>query len=182
MKTVPDVSDVLLLNLDPSRGLRRILSDLDRFAKLDPKIDEARRLLGERFDGFSENDLETTLGPALWLTLNGCCGWCLPLIFPAIRSTLRDGDVVLRAVEDSLATVFAPDVLQQVNQEAELQSRSDSDRAEHLRRARDELRRIGGDLPQDGPALAPKFALGLVVGLAVGIVVGMEIATSQGAQ
>lgn len=161
-------AELLLIQLDPPRGLRTILHDLDRYAGLDPKVAEARKLLGDCLSGLSsQTELESTLAPYLWTSLGHGVG-CTPFIFSHIRRVLNDGDEMLRIVDDALTTIFAPEALEYLTQEAAQWAKSSPSQSDQLQRARDELQQVANEIEEEAlPFLA--VAAAVAAGVAIGV-------------
>jgi hypothetical protein len=133
-----EATELLLLPLDPLRGLRRISEDFDRLVELDPKLREAKAQVEQHLGGLpSEEDIGERLGPILWVQLRDHLK--SQRAVNTLRRALGDGDNVLRSVEEALATTFDVEVLQEVIREAGQLAQADSAAAGLFRQARDEL-------------------------------------------
>jgi hypothetical protein len=159
-------ADLLLLPLDPVRGLHGIAAEVGRLADLDPKIREAGRLLEERLGTVaSADDRDNVLVPLLWLQLRGFV--TTPGTYDAIRERIGNGDEVLRQVETSLETVFSKDALSTAVQEAKASAAQESSAsrnslvAERLEMAKAEIASI--ESLETVPGFAPAIAIAIVV-------------------
>jgi hypothetical protein len=160
--------DLLLTPLDPLRALRRIVSDVDRLAALDPKVGEARHLVTERLTSAlaSTPDGEEIVAGIFWLHLRGQLT-NEPALLTAFRAWLGDGDLVLRTTELALDTVLSSDVLRETVTQAGQLSDAPPPQASPLDQARRELRRLQGERPADNPvaiAVGVAFLAGVLSG------------------
>ena len=138
MEQASNAAEIFLVPLDPRRGLQKIVDDLERLTKLDPKLGAATDLLGERFNSFTGEARETVLA-VLWayarnrMQQGGLAGF---------RSWLDDGGSVLATVETALGSVFSRAVLNELLQHATELGATDSPSGGDLRQARDEVRQV----------------------------------------
>jgi hypothetical protein len=174
---VTDDVDFLLTPLDPVRALRRIASDVDRLAALDPKLGEAISLVRKRLQSVPPGTSpDETLPVVFWLQLRGHL-MSQPSAVAAVRRWLGDSDAVLRSVERALDTSLTVEVLQQLS--AEATTLTDGAYADHVRfsQARQELDEVQGGRPQD--SILVVIAVAVVVGCIIGAEIGEVVHASH---
>ena len=164
--TLSDSVDLLLLPLDPARGLRRIGAELDRVSASDEKVRDARVRLTDRFGAVPSEQLDYILGPLLWLHLRPIL--INPGLVGVIIASLTEPATVREASDEALATTFNPRVLQQVIQEVAAGEELRSANGGPLQVARDEWRVLVDDL-SGRLDVAPLIAAGL---FAAGVLAG----------
>lgn len=149
-------AELLLVPLDPQRGIRRLIADLGRFSGLDPKLRAATALLDERFRSFSAADQEI-LSAVLWAYLRPRLANADNL--PRMQEWIRNGDTVLDAVEAGLETTFSTPVLQQLVEAGRGFAAAEStDKNPEFQRALDEVRAL------EALEIAPVVAVAFLVG------------------
>jgi hypothetical protein len=139
MEPTSNAVEQFLVSLDPTRGLVRICEDVERVAKLDPKLRAATELLQEQFGLFIGESRET-LDAVLWAYARVAVKQ--PGSLDGFREWIDEGDVVLRTVEDALRTVFVRHVLNELVQRGTELMATDSPSGSELLQARDELRQL----------------------------------------
>jgi hypothetical protein len=162
MQNVSDVIDSYLLPLDPIRGLRRYGEDLQRYAALDPRIQEAMSLIGDRLNGLSDKERDA-LGPILWTSVRSAVA--NPRTLARLRRFGVDGGLILPAVERALDEKLTVEVLQRVVQEADAVTQSDGIKGGRLRESADELNATGG----------PDALLAVGVAIAIVVIVALPV-------
>ena len=65
MEQASNAAEIFLVPIDPTRGLQKVLDDLERLTKLDPKLGAAMDLLGKRLNTFT-GEAQETVGAVLW--------------------------------------------------------------------------------------------------------------------
>ncbi len=173
MAVLHDPVEQHLMVLDPMKALRGVIPDIDRAARLDPKVAEARDLLVERVSGVLSADDDDILLPSLGLRFRQ--EFDRPSRLQVLRLALQDGDFVLRTVEDALATTFSHDVLARAIREAGGGADSAPPHAQRLERARAEARAFTEVLPQDNPAALGAAVILVGIGVAAGIGIGVAV-------
>jgi hypothetical protein len=152
MEQASNAAEIFLVPIDPTRGLQKVLDDLERLTKLDPKLGAAMDLLGTRLNTFT-GEAQETVGAVLWayarnrMQQGGLAGF---------RSWLDDGGSVLATVETALGSVFSRPVLNELLQHGTELAASDSPSTGELRQALHEVRQF---LSTDS-ALVVGFLLG----------------------
>ncbi len=136
-----NASDVLLIPLDPLRGLQKVTDHLERYVDLDPKLREAARLLQERFDSLSASEQEV-LGALLWAYLRGQIKASASV--DAIIRWAGQGEAVLRTAEGALGSIFSTETLRASIREATrlTTTQSDTGAGAEIQQARDEIRQM----------------------------------------
>jgi hypothetical protein len=157
MADLPDPTDVLLLSLDPARGLQILGGDLQRFTDLDPKVREAVDLMKDRLDALSPEE-QAGLMPVLWTHLRGYVQ--SPVAFHRLRRMMQNGSFLLAAVEATLSSTFQADTLKRVAADTDVLVKADSAKAGRIQTANDELTPTSRED-------VPPFAAAIVIGLGV---------------
>jgi hypothetical protein len=141
MSSVSNPVDILLLPLDPTRGLRRLSEDFSRVAELDGRVRAAGKLLEERFATLTSAE-QDAVETAFWVYVRGRLTRSGGL--QGFRRFIGDGDRFLRLVEDALDSLFSLPTLKQLaaqlNQLAEAET--DSPASAEIEQARHELRQL----------------------------------------
>lgn len=172
MSTISDAVDGLLFPIDEVRALRTIMIDLDRYAKLDPKVAEARSLMRDRLDGLtSQEERDDKLTPILWLQLRGYLQ--NPGTLNKIRQGLQNGNSLLPAVERSLTTTYDQHILMNVMHEGEVVTGASPEKARQVDEARQDLNRLD---TADNPVLALALAAETIAIAVVIVVVVVVVA------
>jgi hypothetical protein len=133
-----NAAEIFLVPIDPRRGFEKVVDDLQRLAKLDPKLAAATELLGERLNTFTGDARETVVA-VLWayarkrFQQDGLAGF---------RSWLDDGGSVLASVEAALGSVYSRPVLNELLQHGTELGATDAPSGGDLRQARDEVRQV----------------------------------------
>jgi hypothetical protein len=139
MSPVPNPVDILLLPLDPTRGLRRLSEDFSRIGELDPKVRAAGALLKERFATLTSAE-QDAVQTALWVYVRGRLTRSGGL--ERFRRFIGDGDRFLRLVEAALDSLFSLPTLKQVAAQLNQLAVVDSPASAEIEQARDELRQL----------------------------------------
>ena len=109
--TSSDRADLFLLPLDPQGVLRRAYEDFSRFVELDAKLRAGVELLNARLAGYSAEDQEI-LATVFWTYMRNRLKGSANV--EATTRRLRNGDLFLSAIEESLDTTLAPEVLDEL--------------------------------------------------------------------
>jgi hypothetical protein len=141
MSPVSNPVDILLLPLDPTRGLRQLSEDFSGIAELDPKVRAASKLLDDRFATLTSAE-QDAVETAFWIYVRGRLTRSGGL--ERFRRFIGDGDRFLLLVEDALDSLFSSPTLKQLaaqlNQLAEAEA--DSPASAEIEQARHELRQL----------------------------------------
>lgn len=109
--------DFFLLPIDPARGFAAVRAEFERLAEADPRLGQAAEIVEARLRSIpSKVDRESTLAPLAWMQLREHLRSNAGVY--SLSHSLRDGDAVLRAVQNADATILQPDVLQQTIDQA----------------------------------------------------------------
>lgn len=139
MPAAPSAIELLLLPLDPLRGLRRIQADFDRLAEVDPKLGAARGLLEERFQLLG-GDEQGMLGAILWVYVRGRL--TSSGIEAGFRRWIGSGETVLRTVEAALESVYSIETMRELSQQGTRFAVTDSSAGAAIEQARQELSQL----------------------------------------
>lgn len=139
MSPVSNPVDILLLPLDPTRGLRRLSEDLSRVAELDPKVRAASKSLEERFATLTSAEQDAVV-TAFWVYVRGRLTRSGGL--EGFRRFIGDGERFLRLVEAALDSLFSLPTLKQAAAQLNQLAVADSPASAEIEQARDELRQL----------------------------------------
>lgn len=131
-----DRADLFLFPLDPQGVLRRAYEEYSRFVELDAKLRVAADLLKGRLGGYSAEDQEI-LATVFWTYMRNRLKGSANV--EATMRLLRNGDSFLRAIEESVDTTLAPEVLHELIQRGRQFATVDSAAGAEFQQARAEV-------------------------------------------
>ena len=152
-----DRADLFLLPLDPGAVLGRAFEDYSRFVPLDAKLGAAAELLQGQLNGYSAEDQEI-LATVFWTYMRNRFKGSANV--EATMRLVRNGDSFLRAIEESIDTTLAPEVLQELIRRGGQFATVDSAAGAEFQQARAEVQGL------DSTHILPLvFAVGFLVGV-----------------